>query len=74
VPVDALKEKGSERTASAFARLPDMEMAEAAKSLRVMLRRQGGGLWVEVIRQGTANTSGWLDGIYRWYPVPEVVE
>jgi hypothetical protein len=21
-----------------------------------------------------ANSSAWLDGIYRWYPMPEVVE
>jgi len=72
VPMDALKEKGNERTATAFARPAMAETPEAAKSLRVMLRRQGGGLWVEVISQ--ANSSAWLDGIYRWYPMPEVVE
>lgn len=74
VPVEAQKDKGGERTASAFARPPMVETPEAAKSHRVMLRRKGAGLWVEVLRQGTANTSAWLDGIYRWYPVPEAVE
>ena len=72
IPADALKQDGSERTASGFTRPPAMETPDAPKSLRVMLRRKGGGLWVEVIRQ--PNASAWLDGIYRWYPVPEAVE
>ncbi len=74
VPKDALKEEDGVRTATAFARPPMAETPEAAKSPRVMLRRKGGGLWVEVIRAGKATTSAWLDGIYRWYPVPEAVE
>ncbi|MFM2169582.1 MAG: hypothetical protein RIS79_3953 [Verrucomicrobiota bacterium] len=74
VPAEAQKEKGGERTATAFARPAMAETPEAPKSHRLMLRRKGGGLCVAVIRQGNATSSAWLDGIYRWYPVPEAVE
>lgn len=75
VPAAAVKEKDGLLSAEAFARPPDMEMPNAQKNIRVILRRQGGGLWVDVIRPTTpATEAAWLDGIYRWFPVPENVE
>ncbi|MFO1441312.1 MAG: hypothetical protein U1F81_23535 [Verrucomicrobiaceae bacterium] len=71
IPAAALKQKNGTRTAEGTTRPPEAESPEAPKSIRVMLRREGGGLWVDVSRPVTASTqAAWLDGIYRWSPVP----
>jgi hypothetical protein len=71
IPNSALRQKGGKRYAEITTRPPEAESPESPKNVRVMLRREGGGLWVDVSRPATAVTqAAWMDGIYRWSPVP----
>lgn len=71
VPASALRKKGDVRTAEAVFNLPGGDESPR-KQLRVKLERRGGGLWVETTYLQPTDRSGWLDGLYRWMPVPEV--
>lgn len=69
IPADAVKSKNGESTAEAV--FVEAEVPEDAKDISVSLKRVGGFLWVETKRKITPQGSlSWLDGIYRWSPVP----
>ncbi|MCB1276881.1 MAG: hypothetical protein KDL09_09900 [Prosthecobacter sp.] len=66
---DAVKSKNGESTAEAV--FVEAEVPEDAKDITVSLKRAGGFLWVETKRKATpVGSLSWLDGIYRWSPVP----
>ena len=70
IPVEAVKEKGSEASAEAVFR--QAEVPEDARDVQVILRRKGGFLWVETKRKiAPPGSRAWFDGIYRWMPVPQ---
>lgn len=69
IPPESVKSKGAENTAEAVFVEPDVP--EAAKDVKVSLKRKGGYLWVETQRkQAPPGSFAWFDGIYRWSPVP----
>jgi hypothetical protein len=74
IPHSALKKQGELRSTEAVLELPGSEDGGPAKKVRVKLQRRGGALWVEAVWLQPGMRKGWLDGIYRWHPVPEAVE
>lgn len=71
IPVDGVKAKKAGEPASAEGVFVDPEMPDATKEVQVRLKRKGGFLWVEIQRkQEPPGRLAWLDGIYRWAPVP----
>lgn len=70
VPGSALKKKGELRSTEAVFDLQGDE--NNRKQLRVKLERRGGGLWVETTYLQPTERRGWLDGLYRWMPPPEL--
>lgn len=71
VPPEAVKEKKGTEPATAEAIFTEPNVVEAAKDVRVILKRKGAFLWVETQRQQEpAGRLAWFDGIYLWAPVP----
>ncbi len=71
VPAEALKTGKGAEPATAEAVFTEPNVVEAAKDVRVILKRKGGFLWVETQRkQEPAGRLAWFDGIYLWTPVP----
>ncbi len=69
IPAEAVKSKNGENTAEAV--FVEAEVPEAAKEVRISLRRKGGFLWVETQRkQAPPGNFAWFDGVYRWMPLP----
>jgi len=71
IPSSAVKKKGELRTLETVLDMPGEEGAPK-KQLRVKLQRRSGALWVETTYLQPTNRKGWLDGIYRWAPVPVI--
>jgi hypothetical protein len=65
IPAEAVKETKGEATAESV-----FTEQEGTKQTNVSLRRKGGFLWLEVQSKQPQNTAAWLDGIYRWSPMP----
>ena len=74
IPASAVKKQGELRTAEAVLELNGGAEGAPPKKVRVKLQRRGGALWVEAVFLQPGNRKGWLDGIYRWYPVPEMAQ
>ena len=74
IPASAVKKQGELRTAEAVLELNGGAEGAPPKKVRVKLQRRGGALWVEAVFLQPGDRKGWLDGIYRWYPVPEMAE
>lgn len=71
VPPEAVKAKKGAEPATAEAVFEEPNVVEAAKDVRVTLKRKGAFLWVETQRkQEPAGRRAWFDGIYVWMPVP----
>jgi hypothetical protein len=69
IPAESVKEKEGESTASVT--FMEADVPEAAREIRITLRRKGGFLWVETQRKTAPPGSfSWFDGIYRWSPMP----
>ncbi|MGV3661109.1 MAG: hypothetical protein ACO1TE_13055 [Prosthecobacter sp.] len=71
VPPEAVKARKGAEPATAEAVFEEPNVVEAAKDVRVILKRKGAFLWVETQRkQEPAGRLAWFDGIYIWMPVP----
>jgi len=69
IPVEAVKTKNDESTASAV--FIEADVPEETKEISITLKRKGGFLWLETKRKATPPGSlSWFDGIYRWSAVP----
>ncbi len=69
IPVESVKTKNDESTASAV--FIEGDVPDDAKEISITLKRKGGFLWLETKRKATPPGSlSWFDGIYRWAPVP----
>lgn len=66
IPAEAVHEKDGESTAESV-----FIEGEDQRQTQVRLRRKGGFLWVEATAKQAANSAAWLDGVYRWSPVPQ---
>lgn len=67
IPAEAVHEKDGESTAESV-----FTEGEDQRQTQVRLRRKGGFLWLEVkpITKQPGASAAWLDGVYRWAPVP----
>lgn len=71
VRAEAVKAKKGAEPATAEAVFVEPNVVDAAKDVRVILKRKGGFLWVETHRkQEPSGRLAWFDGIYLWMPVP----
>ena len=65
IPAEAVREKDGESTAESV-----FTEGEDQRQTQVRLRRKGGFLWVEATAKQPNVSAAWLDGVYRWSPVP----
>lgn len=71
MPPEAVRAKKGGEPATAEAVFTEPNVVEAAKDVRVILKRKGAFLWVETQRkQQPPGRLAWFDGIYLWAPVP----